>query len=121
LSWRAWLDGGTCIYRHDAIAAHMTKGLFEERYNVYSVPVHEYYMALSHLILAWKYFSHSKRQYAEKMRIFWDSQAVARSTKEIVLKEFEGLKYRIHAQKATHPRINMLGLGLYSAMRPALI
>ena len=39
LSWRAWLDGGTCIYRYDAIAAHMTKGLFEERYNSYSVPM----------------------------------------------------------------------------------
>ena len=38
LSWRAWLDGGTCIYRYDAIAAHMTKGLFEEREESYRCP-----------------------------------------------------------------------------------
>jgi hypothetical protein len=121
LSWRAWLDGGTCIYRYDAIAAHMTNGLFEERYNSYSVPVHEYYMAVSHLILSWKYFSHDKQQYAEKMRMFWDYRGIARSTKEAALAEFEGLKPSVQTRNVAHPRINLLGFGLYSAMRPDLI
>jgi GT2 family glycosyltransferase len=121
LSWRAWLDGGTCVYRYDAIAAHMTKGLFEERYNSYSVPVHEYYMAVSHLILSWKYFSYDKQQYGDKMRIFWDHRGIARSIKEAALAEFERLKPRLQIRKMVHPRVNLLGFGLYSAMRPDLI
>jgi hypothetical protein len=121
LSWRAWLDGGTCIYRYDAIAAHMTKGLFEERYNSYSVPMHEYYMAASHLILSWKYFSYNRQQYAEKMRIFWDYRGISRSAKEAALAEFEGLKRRVQTRKVAHPRINLLDLGLYSDLRPDLI
>ncbi len=121
LSWRAWLDGGTCIYRYDAIAAHMTNGLFEERYDSYSVPVHEYYMAVSHLILSWKYFSYDKQQHAEKMRLFWDYRGIARSTKEAALAEFEGLKRRVQIRKVAHPRINLLGFGRYSALRPDLI
>lgn len=78
-------------------------------------------MALSHLILSWKYFSYDKQQHAEKMRIFWDYRGIMRSTKEAALAEFEGLKRRVRIRKVAHPRINLLGFGVYSAMRPDLI
>jgi hypothetical protein len=121
LSWRAWLAGRKCIYRYDAIAAHITRALFEERYNSFSVPVHEYYMALSHLILTWKYFSHQARVYEEKMKLFWAYEWIAHNTKEAALAEFQRLQLRIRTQTKLHPRIKILDLGLYSAMRPSLI
>jgi hypothetical protein len=121
LSWRAWLAGGQCIYRYDAIAAHMTRALFEERYNNFSVPVHEYYMALSHLILTWKYFSYEARVYDDKMKLFWTNKWIASSTKEAALVEFQGLKHRIKTQSKPHPRIKITDLGLYSGMRQAMI
>jgi hypothetical protein len=55
------------------------------------------------------------------MRIFWDNRGIARSTKEAALAEFEGLKHRVQTRKVAHPRINLLGFGLYSDMRPDLI
>jgi GT2 family glycosyltransferase len=121
LSWRAWLDGGQCLYRHDAVVAHMTHGLFEARYNRHSVPTHESYMALSHLILTWKYFSADEALLASKMKLFWENQGFARHTKEAAFAEFETIKPRIERQTTGHPRIELLDLGLYSAMRPNLI
>ena len=55
------------------------------------------------------------------MRIFWDYRGIMRSTKEAALAEFEGLKRRVRIRKVAHPRINLLGFGVYSAMRPDLI
>ena len=121
LSWRAWLDGGRCLYRHDAVVAHMTHGLFEARYNMHSVAVHESHMALGHLILTWKYFSADDALSASKMKLFWDNQGIARHTKEAALAQFETIKPRIKRQTSGHPRIEILDLGLYSAVRPNLI
>lgn len=121
LSWRAWLDGGRCLYRFDAVAAHMTQGLFEARYNPHSVPLHEEFMALSHLILTWKYFSASESRLMAKMRLFWNNEWIARHTKEAAMQKFEVLKPRLTRYPAVHPRIELLDLGLYSAMRPNLI
>ncbi|WP_157043635.1 hypothetical protein [Nitrobacter hamburgensis] len=121
LSWRAWLDGGQCLYRYDAVVAHMTHGLFEARYNTHSVPTHESCMALSHLILTWKYFSADEALLASKMKLFWDNQGFARHTKEAAFADFETIKPRIQRYTTAHPRIELLDLGLYSGMRPNLI
>ena len=121
LSWRAWLDGGRCLYRFDAVAAHMTQGLFEARYNPHSVPVHEEFMALSHLILTWKYFSARESTLKEKMKLFWNNEWIARRTKEVAMQKFEALRPRLARYSEAHPRIELLDLGLYSAMRPNLI
>lgn len=121
LSWRAWIDGGRCLYCFDAVAAHMTQGLFEARYNPHSVPVHEESMALSHLILTWKYFSASESMLKEKMTLFWDNKWIARHTKEAAMQKFEKLKPRLTRYLVPHPRIELLDIGLYSTMRPNLI
>lgn len=121
LSWRAWLDGGRCLYRYDAVVAHMTHGVFEARYNTHSVPVHESHMALSHLILTWKYFSANETLLASKMKLFWENLWIARQTKEAALAQFEAIKPRIERKTSKHPRIELLDIGLYSAMRPNLI
>lgn len=121
LSWRAWLDGGLCLYRYDAVVAHMTRGIFEARYNSHSVATHEFNMALSHLILTWKYFSANKTLFESKMKLFWDNQWIARHTKEAALAQFEVVKPKIERFAKTHPRIDILDFGLYSDMRPNLI
>lgn len=121
LSWRAWLDGGQCLYRRDAVVAHMTHGIFETRYNSHSVAVQEYNMALSHLILTWKYFSADEALLESKLKLFWNNQWIARHTKEAAAAQFEVIKPKIERYTTAHPKIEMFDLGLYSAMRPNLI
>ncbi|AVA25735.1 hypothetical protein [Rhizobium sp. NXC24] len=121
LSWRAWLDGGQCLYRQDAVVAHMTHGLFEARYNPHSIAVHEFNMALSHLILVWKYFSTNEALFASKMKLFWDNQWIARHTKDAAVARLEEIKPKIERQTNAHHKIEILDIGLYSAMRPNLI
>lgn len=121
LSWRAWLDGGQCLYCHDAVVAHMTQGIFEARYNSHSVAVHEFSMALSHLILTWKYFSANSALFESKMKLFWNNQWIARHTKDAAVARLEEIKPLIARHVKAHPRIEILDLGLYSAMRPNLI
>ncbi|WP_271023163.1 hypothetical protein [Rhizobium sp. RCAM05973] len=112
---------GVCLYRYDAVVAHMTQGIFEARYNSHSVATHEFNMALSHLILTWKYFSANKAVFESKMKLFWDNQWIARHTKEAALAQLEAVKPKIERFVKTHPRIDILDFGLYSGMRPNLI
>ncbi|WP_319581947.1 glycosyltransferase [uncultured Pseudodesulfovibrio sp.] len=121
LSWRAWLDGGRCLYRYDAVVAHMTQGLFEKRYNPNSVAAHEENMALSYLILAWKYFSTDEQDFAEKMDFFRDNQWLTERTKENAIERLEALKPRLTRYAETHPRIEIRNFGVYSGMRSDLI
>ena len=121
LSWRAWLDGGKCLYCFDAIVAHMTRGLFEARYNPHSVPVHEESMALSHLILTWKYFSASESMFNAKMNLFWSNEWIVQHTKEAAMQKFEILKPRLRRYSVLNPNIQIVDLGLYSSMRQNMI
>jgi hypothetical protein len=78
-------------------------------------------MALSHLILTWKYFSTNRAVFESKMKLFWDNQWIARHTKEAALAQLEAVKPKIERFAKTHPRIDILDFGLYSGMRPNLI
>jgi GT2 family glycosyltransferase len=121
LSWRAWLMGGRCIYEFDAIVSHLTSGLYEARYNPHTVQRHERQMAISHLILMWKYFGADQRRYADLQAMYMANGWLSQPTKLQALTQMEKLKPLIDPLQHSHPRVNIFDVGLYSRMRAGLI
>lgn len=121
LSWRAWLAGGKALYCYNAVVAHMTNGIFNGGRNRFSVTNHEYHMALSQLILTFKYFSSDESLYSAKMALFWSNGWIAPRSKDQAFAKFESIRDSLTIFDQSHPRIKIIDVGLYSSMRSNLI
>lgn len=114
LSWQAWQYGGKCYYCPWAYISHMTNGLFRGGYQVHKYPLHAYYSALGHLILAKKYFGHDPARFAALVEVLEQDSATPDVVKERCLRDFRAMEADLVVFERPRKEIHMGRLGEFS-------
>lgn len=124
LSWQAFLHAGNCYFCNNAIAAHLTKGYFEDSdfIHVSNVTFMDG-LFRSHLILNRKYFGNAvdRKHYDRHLELFWDYPWGTPYQKKLIFESFSDKASEIipvdYGPSGRPEQIKIHNIGLFHSQR----